>query len=551
MKKGRLVSMRDKLTWLKKSMAINQAPAPDMDEEIDNKRKRLLLVVPALAGSGLILLATHWYGSGLSPDSVGYIGTARNIASGAGVVSYDGLPLVVQPPLYPLLLAIANVFLGIDPLTAAPFINACLFGIIIYLSGLLFFDYLKPSVLLVFLGTCSLLVLAVLVEVSLMAWSELLFICFILLYLVNFRSYQDEGEVRSVVLLSISVAFACMTRYIGAVLIPVGAVSILLFSNIDMKKRIRHISLFLLISIPPLGIWAVRNYLATGTATGSRTSSVFTFSQNLTLAMNTFLKWFVPETVAGNETIMVMTGMAAGFLAGAAVWANRSKIRTTLLDIGPVLLLVAGYTGFLVGYSSIIGFDVIGNRLLSPVAVPVLLLLLFLAGRVSALLGRGFSQRLVDFSLAIVISIFMVYPATATISLVEKHIREGGWGYNGKYWKDSATVQYLIDHPGLDSGCTYYTNGPDVAYILAGLHARMAPLRSNVNSPDALNDLSQLRGSWPEEDRACLVWFDKIKGDYLFTVEDLRRAADIRQTVWLDDGGIYTLERAGDNRGRT
>ena len=71
----------------------------------------------------------------------------------------------------------------------------------------------------------------------------------------------------------------------------------------------------------------------------------------------------------------------------------------------------------------------------------------------------------------------------------------------------------------------------------------MAPLKSNVNSPDLLNDLSQLRGNWPEEGKACLVWFDKIKGDYLFTVDDLRRAADIEQTVWLDDGGVYALER--------
>ena len=152
----------------------------------------------------------------------GYIGTVRNIASGAGVMSYNGSPLVVQPPLYPLFLAIVNVFLGIDPLTAAPIINAGLFGLLIYMSGLLFFEYLKPSMLLAFLGTAYLLVLVALVEVSLMAWSELLFICFVLLYLINFRSYQKEGEIRSIVLLSVSVALACMTRYIGAVLIPVG-----------------------------------------------------------------------------------------------------------------------------------------------------------------------------------------------------------------------------------------------------------------------------------------------------------------------------------------
>jgi len=266
-------------------------------------KQKLLLGVLVLAGVGLVLIATHWYGAGLSPDSVGYIGTARNIASGAGAVSYDGSPLIVQPPLYPMLLAIVNIILGIDPLAAAPFVNACLFGLLVYLSGWLIFKFLKSSFLLAFVGTAFLLVSVAPVEVSLMAWSELLFMCFVLLYLINFRSYQEEGETRSVVLLALSVALACLTRYIGAVLIPVGVISILLFRRDDLKTRIRHLSLFVPISALPLTAWAVRNYLASGTAFGSRTSSIFSLSQNSTLAFDTFLKWFVPEAVANNNSI--------------------------------------------------------------------------------------------------------------------------------------------------------------------------------------------------------------------------------------------------------
>ena len=193
-----------------------------------------------------------------------------------------------------------------------------------------------------------------------------------------------------------------------------------------MRIRIRHLALFLPISVLPLGVWVMRNYHVAGAVSGSRTSSIYTISQNLTLTLKTFLRWFVPEAVTGNGIILVLIGLSASFLAGAVMWANRSKIKTTLLDIGPILLLIAGYTGFLVGYSSIIGFDKIGNRLLSPVAVPVLLMLLFLFGRASVLLGRRFPQRPVDLFLAAVIIIFMVYPATATLSLVEKHISEGG-----------------------------------------------------------------------------------------------------------------------------
>ncbi|MFA6234263.1 MAG: hypothetical protein WC824_08770, partial [Bacteroidota bacterium] len=77
---------------------------------------RLLLVLLALLGAALVLISTSNYGAGLTPDSVGYIGAARHIIAGDGVLSFDGHHLVVQPPLYPALLAIVGGLFGMDPL---------------------------------------------------------------------------------------------------------------------------------------------------------------------------------------------------------------------------------------------------------------------------------------------------------------------------------------------------------------------------------------------------------------------------------------------------
>ena len=62
---------------------------------------KLALVFFALLGVILVFLSTSRYGAGLSPDSVGYISIARNLITGAGFTSYDGSPLIVQPPLFP------------------------------------------------------------------------------------------------------------------------------------------------------------------------------------------------------------------------------------------------------------------------------------------------------------------------------------------------------------------------------------------------------------------------------------------------------------------
>lgn len=96
---------------------------------------KLTLVLLALVGAILILLSTSRYGAGLSPDSVGYIGTARNLITGAGFISYGGSPTVEWPPLYPALLALVGGTFETDPLLLANVVNALIFGLIVYVGG--------------------------------------------------------------------------------------------------------------------------------------------------------------------------------------------------------------------------------------------------------------------------------------------------------------------------------------------------------------------------------------------------------------------------------
>jgi hypothetical protein len=105
------------------------------------KHKRAL-VLPALAGAIIVLVFTARYGAGLSPDSVGYLGVARNLMAGAGVQTYDGAAFVVQPPLYPALLALVGYIFHADPLAFAHIVNALIFAAIVYLGGLLILDRL-------------------------------------------------------------------------------------------------------------------------------------------------------------------------------------------------------------------------------------------------------------------------------------------------------------------------------------------------------------------------------------------------------------------------
>lgn len=94
-------------------------------------------VFTAILGAMVIVITTNPYGIGLSPDSVGYTRTARNISEGKGVFIQVGIPLVASPPLYPLSLSVSGLLSGIDPVVLLPYINALLFGLMVYTGGLL------------------------------------------------------------------------------------------------------------------------------------------------------------------------------------------------------------------------------------------------------------------------------------------------------------------------------------------------------------------------------------------------------------------------------
>ena len=200
----------------------------------------LFLIILGLIGTCMILLATRRYSAGVTPDSVLYISVARNIANGSGITTWNSDPLISEPPLYPIILAVVNYVFKIDPLLSARFVNALLFGLIIYLSGLIFKKHLKSSPALVLLGTAFVLVSRTLVDVFLQTWTEPLFICFVLLTLLFYERYIEKRNTTSLVLLSLSTSLASLTRYMGIVLILTGIVYILFFNRDNLATKIRH-----------------------------------------------------------------------------------------------------------------------------------------------------------------------------------------------------------------------------------------------------------------------------------------------------------------------
>ena len=262
-----------------------------------------------------------------------------------------------------------------------------------------------------------------------MAWSEPLFIFFVLLFLVHLEKFLANRDTTSFVILSLSAALACLTRYIGVTLILSGTLALLFLRQDGAKVKLSSLVLFVLLSAMPIGIWAVRNYAVSGTLFGPRASSVYTLPQNVEFAFSALISWYFPSRISGHRSVLMLIGASVGFLAGFTAKGNLTKLRNAIPRIGAIALFAAIYTAFMIFSSTTTAYDQIGDRLLSPIYIPVTLFLLTLAENLLEPFRERFSPQVVNVLLVVVTAMWLLYyPVRNTASDTANRMQQGGGG---------------------------------------------------------------------------------------------------------------------------
>ncbi len=500
--------------------------------------KKVSILVLALLGGSFVFILTNSYGAGLTPDSVAYISAARNLAEGHGFQTYNGFYLVVQPPLYPIILAVIKKITIMDPLKSAGYVNAVLFGVIIYLSGLLLLKYLK-SFVLIFLGTVSVLISYALVQASLMALSELLFIFLVLLFIYFFAAYQKKSNLVSLFLFSVSVALSCLTRYTGVVLILTGLICILVLSENNAKSKFWHSLIFLVIAVSPISIWITRNYFISGTLVGQRAASSYTLFENIKFFFNTVSSWFLPSNLFGIYFILILLIISVWFFFGLD--RSKSSLTELIKQIGPALLLVLLYVGVIVISSTTTAYDRISDRLLSPIYIPIIFIAFFIFDKIRTWLIKFSYSKLITALLVIGIIWLIKAPVENTIHIIKEYVAFSGLGYNSNSWRRSETIEYLKQHELLWENFKFYSNEPEAVYILTNINTKRSPAKTFYNSPKHFDVFPNQKDSWRIGENVCLIWLDNTNQNFLFTLAELQKGINMVEVAHLKDGRIYTF----------
>jgi 4-amino-4-deoxy-L-arabinose transferase-like glycosyltransferase len=502
--------------------------------------KKISLGILGFIGASIIILLMSRHGAGILPDSAAYISVARSLIEGSGFITFDGNYYVLQPPLYPMLLASIKEVLKIDPIVSAGYLNALLFGSIIYLSGLFLLKHLK-SFTLVLLGTLSVLISYALVQASLMELSETLFIFLVLLFLYFLEKYRTKRDLVSFFLFSVSASLACLTRYTGVIIILTGIICMFLWGKNNIKEKFRHSLSYTLITVLPVSIWIIRNYFLSGTFVGHRAASTYTLFENFSFFYGTVLPWYLPLNTSAIYFILIFLIIPIWlfFKLEPLKSLNRERIKL----IGPSLLFVLLYSGIIVISSTITAYDQISDRLLSPIYIPVIFILFFISDKIHSRLTKSFYPKFVTVFFFISIVLMMSYPVKNTIRVIEEFVELSGWGYSCDSWRKNETVEYLKQHELLWKNYTLYSNEPEAVYILTNLKTRRSPAKTFYNSQQLFKNISHQMDIWLNEKKVCLIWFDNNNRSFLFTIDELQKTKNITEVAHLKDGEIYTCTR--------
>lgn len=498
------------------------------------------LALLGVAGIGIILLATSNFGAGLTPDSIGYLSATRSLLAGKGILWYNGNPIDFWPPLYPVIIALGNKILGMDFIASSRVINALFFGMIIYLSGLLF-QSLVMTPYLAILGTLYVLLANSLFSVSVMAWSEPTFILCVLLFILSIYDYLEKESRTSFVILTLSAMLACLTRYIGVTLILSGIASILILGRSSWRNKLIFSSVFASISAFPLGLWMLRNYRVGGTLAGYREPSQYTIFDHIHVTVEGIIRWFLPGRLVSflrDHHLLVIMGIIFITLLTILLISYRSKIR--VYKILPALFFTIIYLVFLIYTTTSIALDPIDNRFLSPVFVPMVLLGLLLIDFLAYFVNKkvNISSQLIGKFITIVLATLLVLPLSQTIVNVNYWRTQGGKDYNSKIWRQSQTIAYLKQHP-LSKEDKTYSNDPYALYLYTELIAQKVHEQIKLEDSHKLSNFK--RASSPAQ-KAYLIWFNDSHPGYFDIPDGFKSILNLSPVTQLDDGTIYILQ---------
>ena len=525
-------------------------------------------LVPALArfappvlgvlGVAIVLLRQANYGVGLTWDSAYYLSAAGSLAAGDGLVLWNGVPYAAAAPLFPHLLAAAEL-LGGDAAAGARYLNAAAFGVTVFTVAAWLQRHVRSLLLATWAG-CACALLPALVSAAAFAWTDMVFISCTVVSLALLDRFLGRPATPTLLLAAAAAAAACLTRYVGATLLGAGALMLLLRTGAGTRTRIRDAALWSAASLAPVGVWMARNLLVIGSPFGTTFADGFSALISLHRATGEFAAWLfgptgfhllngafrsaagidlaAPATEAAIAVKAVLLAVPALGAACALARRRAGFLRRRRVVLTVTLLFAAAYTLFMAVFLPLADI-VLPVRYLLPLFPPLLVAATVTLDELAAAKKTRAAGPVV---LAIVASLWLAQHAGAVYRDTRVWLNDGA-GYTSRGWIESDVLRYLRANR-LDG--EVWTSEPPPLYFFTEVRRLWTISRS-------LAGVRELVANRDPAAAAYLVLFERSfrHRSYDYGFDDVGALPGVELVADLNDGAIFRFgaERATFDRG--
>jgi hypothetical protein len=491
---------------------------------------------------GLVLwFSISKYGLGISTDSVHLLFAGLNLSEGRGLISFDGSPVLLWPPLYPALLALAHLLTGFDVFVSATILQVISFiGLSICLS-LLFLKIFPENFLLAFAANVLSDTGVVVLIAFAMVGSDYIHLFLVLSFLLLTGHYMEHKSLHFLLAISAVGMLAMLQRYLGIAAIATGVVMVFFSMNGSLWQRMRRSTLVALSALPA-GAW----YWAASPLVSRR--APIGFVENFSWFSKSILGWFLPAQV-DNAHLTFSVVYPWIFIGGLVILLFSFSRRTKALPPFATSLFVYAtmYVIALFGSASITYFNKLGGRFLLPLYIPFVTLLVA-AIDVALQCAREFASLAVRRILSTLLVGVLVTVAGGllriSLPLVLQSHSDGAAGenaFNIRAWRENSALGYWLEHQP-KGGYLLFSNYPDGIAFYTWHPTQASPRR--FSGPYGKEEFpvaqyaSQLFS--PGLD-VYLLWIEPNAYSYYYGVEDLTPIAQVQPLFLSGDGGVYRL----------
>lgn len=486
----------------------------------------------------LCLIVTSTYGPGISSDSVYYMSTAENLVKGQGFKAFNGNPMAIYAPLYPLILA-GFRFLGVETVTAGRTVNAFALGVVIFLLGVAFLSEFRKRYLAV-VACLAVLLLTPLLRVAGFVWSEIVFVLFAVLFVRRLSKFLYSPSMSGLVAVSVFAMLCFLQRYAGVTVFVTGFIVIAFFTKgVGLKKRISYLAVFCFISCLPELIWVMRNYSLTSTLLGPRSSSPYTLKEVLYFTSYIASLWFMPEKIP----FMLRLAIILFFMLASTFYIRKGNG----LDLKgyrmfmPSLFFVTVYLVFIVWFAAFSAVNRMSYRYLVPIS-PFVIYLFFVLFDMAFSKGsaRPKVRALISASLFSILSLWVFYGALRTNAIVNDKLSQGGGGYNTAEFKRSKILTWLGDTK--VEGRIYSNLIPDGIYFVTGKVSKWIPDKREILSNAKRGNFEAMVEKMGEDLKtqdSMIVWFNPYIDVDMPSITELRKTIPLKLSAVFPDGTVW------------